>query len=86
MDNTLAKTHPVDPLPTELEKLEQAISKLQNGERISSVSYDGHSISYAGITLAELLQQRQRLLSKIAEKNKHTKRQVIFATHKGVRS
>lgn len=66
MDRTLEQTD----LQVQLDKLEQTISKLQNGERIASVSYDGHSVSYAGISLNELLQQRQ----------------VVFATHKGVQS
>lgn len=82
MDRTVAQPS----LQTELEKLEEAISKLQNGERIASVSYDGHSVSYAGISLNELLQQRQRLLSRLAESRKKAKRQVVFATHKGVRA
>lgn len=79
MDRTVAPN-----LQAELEKLEAAISKLQNGERIASVSYDGHSVSYAGISLNELLQQRQRLLSRLAEYSQSSKRQVVFATHKGV--
>lgn len=70
----------------ELEKVEEAITKLQAGERVSSVSFDGHSVSYASITLEELLQQRQRLLSQLASEQKTSKRQVLFSTHKGARS
>lgn len=80
MDDTVKKRQ------LELEKVEEAITKLQIGQRISSVSYDGHSVSYAAITLEELLQQRQRLLSQIASEQKTVKRQVLFSTHKGVRS
>lgn len=71
----------------QLEKLNETIIKLRSGERISSVSYDGHSVSYAGISLTELLQEKQRLEAKLAEEmpGRRTKRQVIFATHKGVR-
>ena len=72
----------VNTLQEQLEKIDQAITKLQIGERISSVSYDNHSVSYASITLEELLAQRQRLLAKLAQNNR---KQVIFATHKGVR-
>jgi 3-hydroxy-3-methylglutaryl CoA synthase len=68
----------------QLQKIEEAIAKLQAGERIASVSYNGHSVSYFGITLDELLKQRQRLQEKIAETNYSAKRQVIFSTHKGV--
>ena len=80
------------PIKTEtqlqLEKLNETIAKLRNGERISSVSYDGHSVSYVNITLAELLQEKQRLEDKLADETPggRAKRQVIFATHKGARS
>jgi 3-hydroxy-3-methylglutaryl CoA synthase len=73
-----------EPLIEQLKKIEDAIAKLQSGERIASVSYNGHSVSYFGITLDELLKQRQRLQEKIAEASHSAKRQVIFQTHKGV--
>jgi hypothetical protein len=69
----------------QLRKIEEAIAKLQNGERIASVSYNGHSVSYFGLSLDELLKQKQRLQEKIAESSNSAKRQVIFSTHKGVR-
>jgi major membrane immunogen (membrane-anchored lipoprotein) len=69
----------------QLRKIEDAIAKLQSGERIASVSYNGHSVSYFGISLDELLKQKQRLQEKIAESSNSAKRQVIFSTHKGVR-
>jgi 3-hydroxy-3-methylglutaryl CoA synthase len=74
-----------EPLTTQLQKIEEAIAKLQSGERIASVSYNGHSVSYFGITLDELLKQRQRLKEKLAESSNSAKRQVIFSTHKGVK-
>jgi 3-hydroxy-3-methylglutaryl CoA synthase len=74
-----------EPLTEQLRQLEDAIAKLQRGERIASVSYNGHSVSYFGITLDELLKQRQRLQEKIAETSNSAKRQVIFQTHKGVK-
>jgi hypothetical protein len=69
----------------QLRKIEEAIAKLQSGERIASVSYNGHSVSYFGISLDELLKQRQRLQEKLAEADHSAKRQVIFSTHKGVK-
>jgi DNA-binding protein YbaB len=72
-------------LTTQLQKIEEAIAKLQSGERIASVSYNGHSVSYFGISLDELLKQKQRLQEKIAESSNSAKRQVIFSNHKGVR-
>jgi hypothetical protein len=77
---------PLNITPQEqLRKIEEAIAKLQNGERIASVSYNGHSVSYFGISLDELLKQKQRLQEKIAESSNCAKRQVIFSTHKGVK-
>jgi hypothetical protein len=77
---------PLNITPQEqLRKIEEAIAKLQSGERIASVSYNGHSVSYFGISLDELLKQKQRLQEKIAESSNCAKRQVIFSTHKGVR-
>jgi hypothetical protein len=32
-----------EPLTTQLQKIEEAIAKLQSGERIASVSYNGHA-------------------------------------------
>lgn len=71
----------------QLDKLNEAISKLRLGQRISSVSYDGHSVSYSGPSLAELLQEKQRLEELLAAETPgvHVKRQVIFVPHKGVR-
>jgi len=71
-------------LNKELKSLEEAISRLQKGERVSSVSYNGHSVSYFGLSLKELLEQRQRIELKINELDKKLKKQIIFATHKGV--
>jgi major membrane immunogen (membrane-anchored lipoprotein) len=77
---------PLNITPQEqLQKIEDAIAKLQSGERIASVSYNGHSVSYFGISLEELLKQKQRLQEKIAESSNSAKRQVIFSTHKGAR-
>jgi hypothetical protein len=81
MDN-----EPINITPQEqLRKIEEAIAKLQSGERIASVSYNGHSVSYFGISLDDLLKQKQRLQEKIAESSNSAKRQVIFSTHKGVK-
>ncbi|GHS93248.1 hypothetical protein AGMMS49949_06310 [Alphaproteobacteria bacterium] len=71
-------------IKNELKVIEEAIVKLQSGERIASVSYNGHSVSYFGISLHELLQQRQRLQGKLLEKEQNSKRQIVFSTHKGV--
>jgi hypothetical protein len=67
----------------ELKKVNDAISKLQTGERILNVAYNGHSVAYASISLDDLLAQRQRLLNALADPG--AKRQIIFATHKGVK-
>ena len=71
-------------LKKDLKNIEEAISELQSGERVSSVSYNGHSVSYFGLSLKELLEQRQRIELKINELDKKLKKQIIFSTHKGV--
>jgi hypothetical protein len=69
-------------IQVELEQIDDAIKKLQSGERIVNVSYNGHSVTYASIELNELLAQRSRLQGLLGEP---AKRQIIFATHKGVK-
>lgn len=64
----------------ELNKIEQAISKLQMGERVVSVAYGDHIVKYGEVDLKDLLSLRQRIKSDL----KTLKRRIIFATHKGI--
>jgi hypothetical protein len=66
-----------------LEAIEKAISDLQSGRRVSSVSYGDTKLQYANITLDELIKLRNRIKSGIADDEKINKRRVIFSTSKG---
>jgi predicted RNA binding protein with dsRBD fold (UPF0201 family) len=49
----------------DLEKVEQAIQKLQNGGRVVSVAYSDHVVRYAEVELKELLSLRQRMKTEL---------------------
>ena len=66
-----------------LEAVEKAISDLQSGKRVTSVSYGDTQVQYAPINLADLLKLRSQIKAGLSETNS-PKRQVIFSTSKGV--
>jgi hypothetical protein len=68
----------------DLIKIEQAITKLQMGERVVSVAYDHHIIKYAEVDLSDLLNLRQRMKSELKVVAVSPKRRITFATHKGI--
>jgi hypothetical protein len=67
-----------------LEAIEKAISDMQSGRRVVGVSYGDTRVQYANITLAELINLRNRIKSGIEDPEKSQKRQVIFITSKGI--
>jgi hypothetical protein len=67
-----------------LEALEKAISDMQVGRRIVGVSYGDTRVQYANITLAELINLRNRIRSGIEDPEKFNKRRIIFTTSKGL--
>jgi hypothetical protein len=67
-----------------LEAIEKAISDLQAGRRIVGVSYGDTRVQYANITLAELINLRNRVKSGLEDPEKFNKRQIIFTTTKGL--
>jgi hypothetical protein len=67
-----------------LEAIEKAISDMQVGRRIVGVSYGDTRVQYANITLAELINLRNRIKSNIQDAEKLNKRRVIFITAKGL--
>ncbi len=66
-----------------LREIEKAICDLQSGKRVTSVSYGDTHVQYASINLNELLKLRSQIKANLNENNSR-KRQVIFATSKGV--
>jgi hypothetical protein len=67
-----------------LEAIEKAISDMQAGRRIVGVSYGDTRVQYANITLAELINLRNRVKSGIEDPEKFNKRRIIFTTTKGL--
>ena len=67
-----------------LEAVEKAISDLQSGKRVTSVSYGDTHVQYASINLEDLLRLRSQIKAGLAESTSR-KRQVIFSTSKGMR-
>jgi precorrin-3B methylase len=67
-----------------LEAIEKAISDMQSGRRVVGVSYGDTRVQYANLTLAELLNLRNRIKSGVKDSEKSSKRQVIFETSKGI--
>ncbi|MDR0753437.1 MAG: hypothetical protein LBE95_02100 [Holosporaceae bacterium] len=67
-----------------LEAMEKAISDMQAGRRIVGVSYGDTRVQYANITLAELVNLRNRVKSGIEDPEKFNKRRIIFTTTKGL--
>jgi hypothetical protein len=67
----------------DLVKIEQAITKLQMGERVVSVAYGDHIVKYAEVDLKDLLKLRSRIKSDL-KSSTSPKRRITFATHKGI--
>lgn len=68
----------------DLAQIEQAITKLQKGERVVSVAYGDHIVKYAEVDLNDLLNLRQRMKSELKVAGASPKRRITFATHKGI--
>ena len=67
----------------DLTVINKAISDLQAGRRVTSVSYGDTHVQYANMSLEELLKMRSLILSNLENSNS-SKRQVRFMTSKGV--
>ena len=65
-------------------QVEQAIQKLQSGERVVSIAYGDHVIRYAEVDINDLLNLRQRIKAELKVAGMKPKRRIIFATNKGI--
>jgi len=61
---------------TDLTDIESAILKLQKGERVASVTYDGKTIRYTDVQLNDLLALRDRMRAELASSNASRVRQI----------
>lgn len=67
-----------------LSQVEEAIKKLQSGERVVSIAYGDHVVRYAEVQINDLLSLRQRIKGELKIAGMKPKRKIIFATNKGV--
>lgn len=67
-----------------LTQVEEAIRKLQSGERVVSIAYGDHAVKYAEIQINDLLNLRQRIKAELKIAGIKPKRRIVFLTSKGV--
>ncbi|UPA55119.1 gpW family protein [Wolbachia pipientis] len=67
-----------------LAQVEEAIRKLQSGERVVSIAYGDHVVRYAEIQINDLLSLRQRIKSELKVAGVKPKRKIVISTNKGV--
>ncbi|MDA0782407.1 MAG: gpW family head-tail joining protein [Proteobacteria bacterium] len=69
---------------TDLQAVQDAITKLQNGERVVQVAHDGHVVKYAGVELDELLALRNQIKTVVKIAGQKHKRRIQIISNKGV--
>ncbi|MDX5526959.1 MAG: gpW family head-tail joining protein [Wolbachia endosymbiont of Andrena nigroaenea] len=65
-------------------QVEEAIKKLQNGERVVSIAYGDHVVCYAEVDINDLLSLRQRIKAELKIAGMKPKRKIVFSTSKGI--
>ncbi|WP_264683287.1 MULTISPECIES: gpW family protein [unclassified Wolbachia] len=65
-------------------QVEEAIKKLQNGERVVSIAYGDHVVRYAEVQINDLLSLRQRIKAELKVAGVKPKRKIVFSTSKGI--
>jgi len=68
----------------DLHRLEEAIIKLQSGERVVQVAHDGHAVKYASVELNDLIRLRDRVKSEVKTAGKGYRRRTHILASKGV--
>ncbi|WP_353285199.1 gpW family head-tail joining protein [Wolbachia endosymbiont (group A) of Beris morrisii] len=67
-----------------LVQVEEAIKKLQSGERVVSIAYGDHVVRYGEVQIKDLLDLRQRIKSELKIAGVKPKRKIVISTNKGV--
>ncbi|MGL9759431.1 MAG: hypothetical protein ACR5LA_12095 [Wolbachia sp.] len=65
-------------------QVEEAIKKLQSGERVVSIAYGDHVVRYAEVQINDLLNLRQRIKAELRVTGVRPKRRIVIATSKGI--
>lgn len=66
-------------------QVEQAIKKLQSGERVVSIAYGDHVVRYGEVQIKDLLELRQRIKAELKVAGIKPKRRIMISTDKGVK-
>lgn len=67
-----------------LTQVEEAIKKLQSGERVVSIAYGDHVVRYGEVQIKDLLDLRQRIKAELKVVGVKPKRRIVITTDKGV--
>ncbi|WP_395461543.1 hypothetical protein [Wolbachia endosymbiont (group A) of Therophilus tumidulus] len=67
-----------------LAQVEEAIKKLQSGERVVSIAYGDHVVRYGEVQIKDLLDLRQRIKSELKIAGVKPKRKIVISTSKGI--
>ncbi|WP_353286636.1 MULTISPECIES: gpW family head-tail joining protein [unclassified Wolbachia] len=67
-----------------LAQVEEAIKKLQRGERVVSIAYGDHVVRYGEVQIKDLLELRQRIKAELKVAGVKPKRKIVIATNKGI--
>jgi hypothetical protein len=69
---------------TDLQAVDDAITKLQSGERVVQVAHDGHVVRYAEVQLKDLITLRNQIKSGIKIPGQRQKGRIQIISSKGV--
>ena len=68
----------------DLQQIDAAILKLQNGERVVQVAHDGHVVRYAEVQLNDLIALRNQIKAGVAIPGQRHKARIQIISNKGV--
>lgn len=68
----------------DLQAVQDAITKLQSGERVVQVAHDGHVVKYAEVELDELMRLRNQIKAVVKVAGQNYKRRIQIVSKKGV--
>ena len=68
----------------DLQAVQDAINKLQSGERVVQVAHDGHVVKYAEVELDELVALRNQIKAVVKVSGQKHKRRIQIVSKKGV--
>jgi hypothetical protein len=69
---------------TDLQAVDDAIAKLQSGERVVQVAHDGHVVRYAEVQLKDLITLRNQIKAGIKIPGQRQKGRIQIISSKGV--